>query len=340
VDQLRFPFLRPSLPSPEKWIPYLSPAYAARQYTNFGPVNNLFERRLEEFVGLPGRRAVACANATVGLSAVLMGLGVKGNVAIPSFTFPATLHSVLLAGCNPVVCDVDAGTWELSPSIVQSALERHRISAVVHVRAFGFCRDLRPVVEVCENAGIPLVVDAAAALGGTSSPGVRAGGQGTAEVFSLHATKVLGIGEGGAVFCHPDDSARIRRALNFGLGDSGFSRALNGKLSEFAAAVGLAVLDTADPTIEERGVAAQRYRDFFAEFIGLTVPANPGSPPWQCFPVLFPQGADVVSLLDAARRNGLALRRYYRPAIHQLVPPNDAITDPAPVAEALAERTV
>jgi dTDP-4-amino-4,6-dideoxygalactose transaminase len=340
VEPIRFPFLRPSLPTPDQWLSYLEPSYAARRYTNFGPVNNLFERRLEEFVGIPNRRAVACANATVGLSAVLMGLGVKGNVAIPSFTFPATLHSVLLAGCNPVVCDVDAGTWELSPSIVKSALERHQINAVMHVRAFGFCRDLHPIARVCESAGIPLVVDAAAALGGSISPGVLTGGQGTAEVFSLHATKVLGIGEGGAVFCHPDHGVCIARALNFGLGGTGFSRALNGKLSEFAGAVGLAVLDAAAPTIAARAMAARRYLDFFAEVDGLAAPGNPGAPPWQCFPVLFPEGTDVVLLLEAARRNGLELRRYYRPAIHHLAPPEFATKGPLPAADALAERMV
>ncbi len=340
MDPVRFPFLRPSLPSPEQWIRYLDPAYAARQYTNFGPVNQLFERQLEKFAAIPVRRAVTCANATVGLSAVLMGLGVKGRVALPSFTFPATLYSVLISGCYPVICDVDPRTWELSPAIVESALARHKIEAVISVRAFGLCRDLQPVAQVCESARIPLVVDAAAALGGNISPGVATGGQGTAEVFSLHATKVLGIGEGGVVFCHPDDAARFGRALNFGLGGSGFSRALNGKLSEFAAAIGLAVLDSATDAIAARTSAAQRYLDFFRTVNQVVTPDNPGSPTWQCFPALFPDGTDLALVLEAARRRGLELRRYYRPALHQFVPRDCAILDSAPVADALAERMV
>jgi dTDP-4-amino-4,6-dideoxygalactose transaminase len=329
VEPIRFPFLRPILPSPDQWTPYLQPAYAAGRYTNFGPVNELFERRLEKFAGVPDRRAVACASGTAGLAAALMGLGVQGQVAMPSFTFPATLHSVLIAGCRPVLCDVDARTWELSADIVESALARYEIRAVVHVRAFGFCRDLQPIAHVCERAGIPLIVDAAAALGGSISPGVAVGGQGTAEVFSLHATKVVGIGEGGAIFCQPGDAARFTQSLNFGLGASGFSRALNGKLSEFAAAVGLAVLDSAAEAIAARSPVARRYLDFFGAVDGITLPENPGLPTWQCFPVLLPDGAQPAAFLESARRRGLELRRYYRPALH-----------PAPVSEALADRMV
>jgi dTDP-4-amino-4,6-dideoxygalactose transaminase len=329
------------MPCPDRWTPYLDSSYAVGRYSNFGPVNEMFERRLERFVAIPGRRVVACASATSGLAAVLMGLGVRGKVAIPSFTFPATLHAVLMAGCNPVLCDVDAGTWELSSAILTSVLARNEISAVVHVRAFGLCRDLQPIARVCADAGIPLVVDAAAALGGSILPGTAAGGQGIAEVFSLHATKVLGIGEGGAIFCHPDDAVCFARALNFGLGASGgFSRALNGKLSEFAAAIGLAVLESAGQAIAARAAAARRYLNFFRTGGRIVPPKDPGLPTWQCFPALVPDGTDLTQVLESARRRGLELRRYYRPALHQVVPSGCAVLDPAPGAEALAERMV
>ena len=340
MEPFRYPFLRPYMPPPDRWTRYLERSYAAGRYTNFGPVNDLFERQLELFAAIPGRRAVTCASATSGLAAVLMGLGVQGKVVVPSFTFPATLHSVMMAGCHPVLCDVDATTWELSPEIVESVLNRHGISAVVHVRAFGFCRDLRPISRLCEGAGIPLVIDAAAAMGGSISPGVASGGQGTAEVFSLHATKVLGIGEGGVIFYRPDDAVRFSRALNFGLGASGFSRALNGKLPEFAAAIGLAVLESAGEVVARRAVAARRYLDFFRSMNRIGTPNDPGLPTWQTFPALFPGGIDVARLLESASRRRLELRRYYRPALHRIVPPECAILDAAPVATALADRMV
>ncbi|MEO8660030.1 MAG: DegT/DnrJ/EryC1/StrS family aminotransferase [Bryobacteraceae bacterium] len=340
MNPIRFPFLRPSLPGPEQWTPYLASSYSARRYSNFGPANELFERRLENFLSIAGREAVACSSATSGLAAVLMERGVTGKVAIPSFTFPATVHAVLTAGCLPVVCDVDARTWELSPAMLESVFARHDIAAVIHVRAFGFCRDLQNIASVCAVRGVPLVVDAAAALGGSISPGVPAGGQGMAEVFSLHATKVFGIGEGGAIFCGPDDALRSTQALNFGLGAPAFAKGLNGKLSEFSAAIGLAVLDCALPMLPARAAAAQRYQDFFQANGQIGTPADPGLPPWQCFPALLPTETDVPSLLESARSRGLELRRYYHPALHRILPPEIAILEPAPVAEDLAARMV
>lgn len=337
MEPFRFPFLRAALPPPDRWAPHLKLSYAARRFTNFGPANEVFQQRLEAFAGIPNRRAVSCSSATSGLAAVLMGLSVQGNVAMPSFTFPATLHATLMAGCRPVLCDVDPVSWELSPEILQSVLSRHRISAVLHVRAFGLCRDLHPIERLCADAGVPLIVDAAAAFGGRISLDVASGGQGTAEVFSFHVTKVLGIGEGGAIFCGPDDVPRFARALNFGLGASTFSRALNGKLPEVSAAIGLAVLEAAARAVPPRAAAAKRYADFFRA-VGCVTPHCPGEPPWQCFPVLFPEESDLDAALESARRRGLEVRRYYRPTLHRVAPPQYAVVDPAPVAESLAER--
>lgn len=337
LEPFRFPFLRAKLPPPERWTPYLKPAYAAGRFSNFGPANEVFQQRLEGLTANPNRRAISCASATGGLAAVLMGLSVQGDVAMPSFTFPATLDAVLMAGCRPVLCDVDPLSWELSPQILESVLSRQRISAVLHVRAFGLCRDLQPIERLCADARVPLIVDAAAAFGGRISPNVACGGQGTAEVFSFHVTKVFGIGEGGAIFCGPDHVPGFVRALNFGLGAPTFSRALNAKLPEVSAAIGLSVLETAEQAVPPRAAAAGRYADFFRAS-GCMTPHCPGEPPWQCFPVLFPEGSDLVSALESAGRRGLELRRYYRPALHRVVPPQYAILHEAPVATSLAER--
>ena len=111
----RLRFVRPSVPSSEKWVPFLGPAYAAGRFSNHGPVVKEFERELREWCGVPERDVAVVSSATSGLVATLIALGVQGPVAMPAFTFPATAHAVRLAGCTPTFCDVDPDTWELDP---------------------------------------------------------------------------------------------------------------------------------------------------------------------------------------------------------------------------------
>src|SRR5262249_14034613 len=176
-----------------------------------GPLATRLERELEALAGC-GREAVAVASGTAGLVAALLALGVRGRVVLPSFTFPATPHAVRPARFPPLFLDVSRGTWELDADAVAAAIA-DGAAAVLHVRAFGLCRDLDPLDRLCRDACVPLVVDSAAALGGRDERARAVGAAGAAEVFSLHATKSLGIGEGGVVFAQPGLAARIRRTM-------------------------------------------------------------------------------------------------------------------------------
>lgn len=311
-------FIRPTIPPPEKWLPYVREAYERRWFSNGGPLARRFEEALIEKYGAGDRDAVLLANCTDGLTATLLALGVEGKVAIPAFTFPATAHAVVRAGCEPVLCDVSRRTWELDPDSLGQLLQREQISAAIHVRAFGFCRDISDLEEVARRHGVPLIVDAAAALGGRNGRGDYAGAQGVAEVFSLHATKVFAVGEGGVVFAAPELAAKIRAAANFGLRDGDVVMGgFNAKCSEFHAAIGLAVLDCIDQYIARRGEIAAVYRKCLDAELGRGAEDTPGIPPWQTYPVLLPAGTNVAELVLQAKSRGMELRRYYHPSLHQ-----------------------
>lgn len=312
----RFPFIRPSLPAPERWVPYLEAAYDERRFANGGPAATRLERELEAFAGC-GREAVVVSSGTAGLVAALLAAGVRGRVVLPSFTFAATAHAVRLAGCEPIFCDASLDTWELEPAAVAAALQAGA-SAVLHVRPFGLCRDLDDLEAVCDDAGVPLLVDSAAALGGRDELGHPVGAAGAAEIFSLHATKSVGIGEGGVVLASPELAARIRRAINFSFDADGdvVGVGLNGKLSEVAAAVGLAVLEDAPAAIEHRRAAAAAWTCALEGQPGRT-PARPGEPAWQTFPYLLPAGVDADAFTARLGARGLQVRRYYSPALHR-----------------------
>ena len=336
----QFPFQRPLLPPPEAWLADLETAYQRRWYSNFGVLADALEARLARRCG---RTVVVTASGTAALTAGLLSLHRSGSVVLPSFTFPATFMAVLAAGCTPVLADVDPATWEIGPERIE-ALMRHLPAmpvAVLCLRPFGLCRDQGELQEWCERRGIALLIDAAAALGGEIPGGAPVGGQGEMEVFSLHATKVFAVGEGGAIATRPDRAEQLRSILNFGLdGGVPVRIGLNGKFSEFSAAVGLAQDRRFDEALRVRRRVAARYDQFFADqWPNWQRPVAPGAPPWQAYPLLAPTPAAREAVERAAAEHSIQLRRYYHPALHATeIGAPFAPQARLPVSEALAER--
>ncbi|MBA4792213.1 MAG: DegT/DnrJ/EryC1/StrS family aminotransferase [Phenylobacterium sp.] len=236
------PVARPELPTAEALLPYLRRLDETRWYSNFGPLLTEFEARLADRFG-PQTHVVTCANATQGLTLCLQAMDLpQGSLcALPAYTFVATAHAVIAAGLVPYFLDVDPDTWMLQPQTVRDALQGAPgpISAAILVAPFGLMPDLAPWLALREETGLQVLLDAAAAFDDLQAAPVPA-------VVSLHATKVLGIGEGGFLATTDDILAqRVRQRTTYGFRGSRESHipATNAKLSEYAGAVGLAALD-------------------------------------------------------------------------------------------------
>ena len=313
-------FIHPHLPQPEEWVDFLAPAYKTAWFSNFGLVCERFAAALTEKYCDKGRVAVPVSSCTAGLTSILMALGIRGKVVIPSFTFSATAQAVLQAGCTPVFCDVDTDTWLMSASKLREYLASNEADAVLVVRSYGFGHDLTKLDEVCSEFSLPMVVDAASGLGGKLENGEWVGNQGIVEVFSLHATKVFGIGEGGVVFCTEELAKPLRSAVNFGMSSGDIHlRGLNGKMSEFAAAIGLAMLEKIDHHISNRKEYVTFYRQRLAPFEQageIDLPPQHASGLHWTFPIRLRRIADSSRIVDKARQRGLELGRYYSPALH------------------------
>jgi dTDP-4-amino-4,6-dideoxygalactose transaminase len=236
------PVARPRLPQAEAILPYLQRIDDARWYSNFGPLVTELEQRLADRFARP-TEVITTANATQALSLTLqaMDLAPGGYVAMPSWTFVATAHAVIQAGLTPWFVDVDPQSWMLdAPAVEELALNLNgEVVAVIPVCAFGAMPDLDAWVAFRERTGVPVLVDAAACFDTLHDARLPS-------VVSLHATKVLGLGEGG--YLATEDSAlahQVRLKTGFGFSGSRDSQvvATNAKLSEYAAAVGLAALD-------------------------------------------------------------------------------------------------
>lgn len=250
------PVYRPLLPPAEALLPWLRQIDAARFYTNRGPLVWQLEQRLAALLGQEGHAVRTAASGTLALELAILAHAGRADPArpialMPGFTFAATAQAAERCGYRPVFVDVAAEDWMLVPA----ALARHPLRAqaglVVAVAPYGMLPDTAALATLQAEAGVPVVVDAAAGF----EPLLDAPGRLTPALplaLSLHATKGFSTGEGGAVLwpCRAGQ-ARVVQIANFGFRNAREAETvgLNGKLSEYHAAVGLAMLD---------GLAARR----------------------------------------------------------------------------------
>ncbi|MBX9635731.1 MAG: DegT/DnrJ/EryC1/StrS family aminotransferase, partial [Magnetospirillum sp.] len=235
--------MRPLLPKLAALVPLLGEIDANRVYSNLGPLATRFQARLEQHWGLSDGTVLALSNATSGLSVALMTAtdGRRGGLCMmPAWTFVASGHAALASGLTPFLVDVEQETGSLTPALAEAALAQapDGIAAIMPVCPFGAPIDWAGWEAFRARTGIPVVIDAAAAFDSVRPSALPA-------VVSLHATKVLGIGEGAVLVC--TDTALVEescRRANFGFLGERVSRmpAVNAKMSEYHAAIALAAL--------------------------------------------------------------------------------------------------
>ncbi len=268
----KIPLRRSRLPPADELLPYLRRIDAAQWYTNFGALVREFESRLARHFGVAAEEVVTVANGTLGLVGALQAQGVTpGKLClIPSYTFAATPAAAIAAGLNPYFVDVSRETWALELDTAEAAMRQlgGQVAAVMPVSPFGAPIDAAAWDDFSARHGVNVVVDAAGAVD-TLKPGR------VPAMVSLHATKVLGVGEGGLVVARdPELITRIRRCSNFGFeawhtGKGALEAGGNFKMSEYTAAVGHAVLDAWPKTRETVISLAKTYRDALNSIPGI-----------------------------------------------------------------------
>jgi dTDP-4-amino-4,6-dideoxygalactose transaminase len=252
--------MRPKLPSADRLIPYLKSMDASRTYSNFGPLALSLEDRLSDHYGLSQGTVTTVANATLGLAIALAAQRPPpGSLcAIPAWTFVASVHAAMMAGLVPYFVDVEPETWAIDANKLVDDLARApaHVGAVMPVVPFGMPLNMAKWEAFQSRTGVAVVIDAAAAFD-SLIPGV------VPSVVSLHATKVLGIGEGGFVISTDTSLVReVRMRANFGFHGSRQAQAaaFNAKLSEYHAAVGHAALEEWEQARVEWNDAVNEYR--------------------------------------------------------------------------------
>lgn len=245
-----------------------------------GPMVDGFEEALA--TRCARRSVVALSSGTAALHLALLGLGAGPGtvVLVPTMTFAATAYSVVYTGAVPVFVDCDQHSGNLDPGMLEEAVQCMRrqgvpIAAVIAVDLFGRCADYGQIDEICRNADIPLLSDAAEALGARHA-GRPAGSFGTAAVLSFNGNKVISTSGGGALLTDDERFAERARYLSaqarqpaphYEHTEIGY----NYRLSNVLAALGLAQLERLDEMITRRRLLRERYSEIFGDVEGVSI---------------------------------------------------------------------
>ncbi|PYN22710.1 MAG: transcriptional regulator [Candidatus Rokuibacteriota bacterium] len=253
-----------------------------------GPEVPALEKALADYVG--ARHGIGMSSGTDALLAALMALGVGpgDRVITPAYSFFATAGVITRLNAVPVFTDIDPGSYNMSPTSLEkawAALDRsvqQRVKAIVPVHLFGQCADMARILELATDAKVPVIEDAAQAIGTICKGGRAAGTMGVMGCFSFFPSKNLGaIGDGGMVVT--DDEAlaeRLRLLRNHGAKPKYFHKIVGGnfRLDTIQAAVLLVKLRHLDTWHQARRENADRYRELFRQS-GLVARGAVGLPP-------------------------------------------------------------
>jgi dTDP-4-amino-4,6-dideoxygalactose transaminase len=309
---------QPVLPPLEEFMPYLEKIWANKILTNSGPFHQELEQALCEYLGV--KHLCLFANATIALITALQSLRINGEVITTPYSFVATAHSLLWNGIKPVFVDIDPMTFNLDAEKIEAAITP-QTSAIMPVHCYGRPCDVDRIQKIADNYGLKLIYDAAHAFG-VHYRGESLLNFGDLAILSFHATKVFNTFEGGAIVC-PDAKTKqhIDHLKNFGFVDevTVVAPGINGKMSEFNAALGLLQLKGIDAVLDERKNIASLYRSKLSAVKGIrcvldfadTKPNN------SYFPILveadFAMSRD--ELFHKLRLHQIYARRYFYPLI-------------------------
>lgn len=254
---------------------YVAEALASGWVAPAGPDLDAFERELADRAGVPYAVALSSGTAALHLGLLALGAGPGTAVIVPTLTFAATANAAVYTGAEPVFVDCDPATGNLDPALLAKALKEHDVSAVVPVDLFGRCADYDVILPICDRYGVPVLEDAAEALGAVY--GDRpAGSFGSAAVFSFNGNKIMTTSGGGALLseskhlvdrCRYLSSQARQPVVHYEHTDVGY----NYRLSNVLAALGRAQLKRLDEMIDRRRAIRERYAKLFDGVPGVTL---------------------------------------------------------------------
>lgn len=326
----------PSLAPLNEFVELLEGVWESGILTHNGPLVQRLEKALSSKLGL--ERLSLVTNGTIALQMAIKALDLRGEIITTPFTWIATLSAIQWEGCTPVFCDVEEDTFNIDCTKIEDLITDKTV-AIMPVHVFGNPCDVYEIERIAKKYNLKVIYDAAHAVGSTLN-GKSLLAFGDISATSLHATKLLNTGEGGALIAASDDlDNEISKVRFFGHNENKHIVRVgtNGKMTEIHAALGLANLKYFDEVLTDRKQKYLRYQNSLENLAGIKFQTfDHGEINYSYFPIVLESESHVLQVIDALGEINVVPRRYFYPSVNlysAIVPYQEC-----PVSENLASR--
>lgn len=306
------------MPPRKEYEQYLQGIWEREFLTNNGPLVQELEQNLKDYLGV--EHLLYLSNGTIALQIAIKALGLRGEIITTPFSYVATTSSIVWEGCEPVFVDIDSKTLNINPKLIEAAIT-DKTTGILATHVFGNPCDISAIQAIAEKHNLKVIYDAAHCFG-TTYKGRSVFEYGDVSTTSFHATKLFHTVEGGAVFANNEDlNYRMNRMRNFG--HAGFEQydgvGINGKNSEFHAAMGLCNMWHIDEILESREKQCLLYEELLkkAPIQNITVQAN-SEWNYAYYPAIFESEKVTLMVKKALEEKDIFPRRYFYPSLDTL----------------------
>jgi len=335
LNKYDIPVTKPFLPPRWEYEALLKKIWDNNWLTNNGPLVKQLERKLKEYLDIPNISYVS--NGTIALQFAIKALGLHGEIITTPFSYVATTSSIVWEGCKPVYVDIDPDTFNLDPDKIEEAIT-DKTSAIIATHVYGNPCDIEAIQNLADQYNLKVIFDAAHCFG-VKYKNRSLYDYGDISTASFHATKLFHTIEGGGLITQdPDLDLKIKYMRNFGhKGPLNFAGlGINGKNSEFHAAMGLVNLKYVEDVLDRRYSLSKQYDNLLHDLnLRKPVISKDTSYNFSYYPVLLESESLTEKIVKKLDGEGIQVRRYFFPLLSKL----DYTTNySTPVAEDIASR--
>ena len=309
---------KPFLPDMEEYFEYLRGIWDRNWLTNNGPLVNDLELKLKDYLG--ASHLLYLGNGTIAIQIAIKALGLSGDIITTPFSYVATTSSIVWEGCRPVFVDIDKDTFNINPALIEQAITP-ATTAILATHVFGNPCDIEAIQQIADRHNLKVIYDAAHCFG-TKYKGKHVFNYGDISTASFHATKLFHTVEGGAVVTtNPELLKKMVYLRNFGheTAETFASVGVNGKNSEFHAAMGLVNLKSVEDILRSRKAQSAMYDKELAELRVKKLKIQPGTEfNHSYYPVVFETEQDLLRSISQLNDNWIYPRRYFYPSLSSL----------------------
>jgi dTDP-4-amino-4,6-dideoxygalactose transaminase len=325
------------LPEISEYESYLKKIWEKGWITNNGECVLELEKQLKSFLKVPN--LWFCNNGTIVLQFAIKALELKGEIITTPFSYVATISSILWERCTPVFVDIEPTTLTVNSDLIEAAITE-KTSGILATHVYGNPCDVEKIKLIADKYHLKIIYDAAHCFA-VEYKGTNVCNYGDISTLSFHATKLFHTIEGGGIITFDETlSRKIYLMRQFGhVGDEHFILGLNGKVSEFHAAMGLCVLPKIDDIIAERKSISEYYNELLDDGRIEKPKLRTGTKyNYAYYPILLKDKNTVHKVSDELKKENIFVRRYFFPSLNTL--PYLENPQSCPISEDISNRVL